>query len=516
MEIAELPDVFLPYQKKWIADQSPVKFCEKGRRIGLSWADAADSVLSASPSKSDGGMDVWYIGYNKDMAQEYIRDCAAWARHFDVAAEAMQEEILVDENKDILTFVIKFASGFRVTALSSRPSNLRGKQGKIKIDEAAFHDDLGELLKAAMALLIWGGSVWVISTHNGEDNPFNEYIQDIHAGKKDYALHRIEFKEALNQGLYKRICLVTGKTWAEEGEQVWSDDLYSFYGDDSDEELDVIPSSGGGTYLTRASIEGVMKENIPVVRLARKDEFSQYPKHIREAEIKEWCEEHLLPLLLKLDEHINHYFGSDFARINDLSVIWPLAEERTLKLTTPFVVEMRNIPFEQQKQVLFYILDRLPRFIAGAMDARGNGQYLAEVAAQEYGSTRVEQVMLSQEWYRQNMPRFKAHFEDQTTSVPRDADILADLRAVKKDKGVAKVPDNAKVRGSDGKDRHGDAAIALALATFAVAEMEGAPIEYTPAPSKGNRWDGPEDDSPRHRKNNYSSGNRGLGGQGAI
>jgi hypothetical protein len=57
------------------------------------------------------------------------------------------------------------------------------------IDEAAFHEQLGELIKAAMALLMWGGQVHIISTHNGADNPFNELIQDIRAKKRPYSLH---------------------------------------------------------------------------------------------------------------------------------------------------------------------------------------------------------------------------------------------------------------------------------------------------------------------------------------
>jgi len=86
--------------------------------------------------------------------------------------------------------------------------------------------------------------------------------------------------------------------------------------------------------------------------------------------------------------------------------------------------------------------------------------------------------MLSQEWYREHMPRFKAHFEDKTRDIPKDADILADMRAVKRDKGVAKVPDGVKVAGSDGQPRHGDAAIACALADYAVATMDPVPIEF--------------------------------------
>ena len=131
------------------------------------------------------------------------------------------------------------------------------------------------------------------------------------------------------------------------------------------------------------------------------------------------------------------------------------------------------------------------------MDARGNGQYLAEVAAQEFGSTRIAQVMLSTEWYRQNMPPFKARFEDRTIHIPLNADVVADLRCIKMLNGVAKVPDNARVKGSDGKDRHGDSAIALCLLEFAVKKMEPAEIDYTPGPDR-HRMEDPDIDDDEY------------------
>ncbi len=470
--------VLLPYQQRWVADKSPVKVCEKSRRVGLSWAEAADDALIASASREAAGDDVWYIGYNQDMAKEFIRDVAFWARHYELAASEMEEVVLKDEDKDILTFVIKFASGFRVTALSSRPSNLRGKQGVVVIDEAAFHDDLDGLIKAAIALLMWGGRVRIISTHNGDSNPFNELIQDCRANKKPYSVHRIEFEDAIREGLFRRICVTTGKRWSRAEEVKWIAEMRAFYGDHASEELDVIPSSGSGTFLPRQIIEAVMKADIPVIRLSRPPSFTGEPEHIRKADIHDWCEEVLKPLLESLNPDLEHFFGEDFGRLGDLSVIWPLALTRLLELETPFVLELRNIPFEQQRQILFYLVDRLPRFSGGAMDARGNGQYLAEVAMQRYGESRIAQVMLSTEWYRSNMPRMKAHFEDRTLSAPRDADILSDLRSIKMDKGVAKVPDSARVKGTDGNGRHGDAAIALAMGVHAVASMEVVPIEF--------------------------------------
>lgn len=465
------PHVLLPYQQAWLADQSPVKICEKSRRVGLSWAEAADAALTAAQAADAGGDDTWYIGYNQDMAKEFIRDAAVWAKNYGLVASEMEEALFVDEGKDIVTFAIRFASGFRVTALSSRPSNLRGKQGRVVIDEAAFHDDLAGLVKAAMALLMWGGKVRIISTHEGDKNLFNEIIQDCRAGKLPYSVHRIEFKFAVEQGLFQRICLATRRQWSHAAEAEWVASIYAFYASNAAEELDVIPGTGAGAYLSRALIESCMQTGIPVLRLALPDAFTLEPAVMREAEIEDWCKEHLAPLLRRLDPNLVHYFGEDFARSGDLTVIWPIEETRDLRLVTPFVLELRNVPFEQQKQILFYLVDRLPRFRAGAMDARGNGQYLAEVAMQRYSALRIAQIMLSVEWYRQNMPRMKAAFEDKSLAIPQDADILGDLRAVRLDKGVAKVPDNAHTRGSDGRDRHGDAAVAIAMATYAVYQM---------------------------------------------
>ena len=42
-----LSSILLPYQQRWIADRAPVKVCEKSRRIGITWAEAADAALDA-------------------------------------------------------------------------------------------------------------------------------------------------------------------------------------------------------------------------------------------------------------------------------------------------------------------------------------------------------------------------------------------------------------------------------------------------------------------------------------
>jgi phage FluMu gp28-like protein len=475
-ERRESADVLLPYQIRWLADESPVKVAEKSRRIGLTWTEAAASALKASASK---GLDTWYLGYNRDMALEFVETAAAWARQFNKAALGIEEIAIDDERRDILAYRIRFSSGHKIVALSSRPSNLRGKQGRAVIDEAAFHDDLKGLLKAALAFTMWGGCVRVMSTHNGASNAFNELVNEIRAGRRPYSLHRVTLDEAIDDGLYHRICMKLGIPWTILGENDWRTRIFEEYGEDAEEELRCIPRASGGAFLSSVLIEGRMREGVPVIRWELPAEFASRPESERTRVARDFCEERIAPHLPLLDRTATSFVGEDFGRSGDLTVIWPLQITGTTMRRTPFVIELRNIPFRQQEQVLFYVADRLPRFSAAAMDARGNGQYLAETAMQRYG-TRVRQVMLSTEWYRENMPRYKAAFEDGTIELPQDAEILADHRALVMEQGIARVPER-RTATADGKRRHGDAAIAGALAYYA-SQMAVTEIAYQPAP----------------------------------
>jgi phage FluMu gp28-like protein len=466
-------DVLLPYQVRWIADTSAVKVAEKSRRVGITWAEAADAALSAAAAA---GMDTWYLGYNRDMAREFVETAAAWARQFNKAAHAIEEVALDDERHGLLAYRIRFASGHKIVALSSRPSNLRGKQGRAVIDEAAFHENLPELLKAALAFTMWGGAVRVISTHNGADNPFNELVNDIRAGRRPFSLHRVTLEDALGEGLYYRICQKAGRRYTAEGEREWRARIFAEYGDAANEELLCVPRASAGAFLSSMLVEHRMRAGVPVLRWDAAPDFGEQPEEYRFKAAREWCERNLDPVLGRLDNLMSS-FGEDFGRTGDLTVFWPMQIGNDLVRRTPFVVELRRVPFRQQEQILFYILDRLPRLIGGALDARGNGQYLAEVARQRYGA-RVEQVMLSAQWYRENMPRYKAAFEDGTIELPRDGEILADHRALEIEHGYAHVPERR-----DQKGRHGDAAIAGALAFYA-SSIRAQPPAYTPAPPR--------------------------------
>lgn len=483
-------DVFLPYQKAWLADKAPVKVVEKSRRVGLTWAQAHDDTLLAATSGRY-GMDILYISFNQDMTREYIEACAEWAKRLQVVAGKVNEDVFRDgDEREIKAFRIDFASGHKILALSNRPSNLRGKQGRVIIDEAAFVEDLPELLKAALALLMWGGQVIIISTHNGADNPFNQLVQDVRAGVLPYSLHRITLDDALRDGLYRRICQVTEKTWTPEAEAAWRADLIKTYGDGADEELFCIPRQSSGAYLTTAIIEACM-QSVPVLTWTPPAEnFVDWPLPVAETYIKGWIEENLASRLEDLPEDRAHFCGVDFGRSGDLSVFWPATEEKDLRLVPPFVLELRNCPHRTQQQILFAILDRLPRFSGVSLDARGNGSALAEAARQEYGPAQVREVMISESWYRETMPILKAGIEDKTLILPKDAGILSDFRSLRVVKGVARVPEQRTKDKTGG--RHGDSAVACAMMLDARKELGSAePWDYVGIPMNGfdlNGW----------------------------
>jgi phage FluMu gp28-like protein len=501
-----LPAVFLPYQQQlWQAiDEHRLVVIEKSRRTGYSWALGAIAAGQAGLARSEGGSDVLYMGYEKEMTREFIDYVAMFAKSFSFAASEVEEFVFNDPDhpeRSVGAFRIGFASTFETIALPSVPRALRGKQGLVILDEAAFMDNLEEVLKAALALLIWGGRVVVCSTHNGETNPFNVLVQDIRAGRRKGHVLRLTFDEAIEQGLYPRICERLGIAWTQEGEDAWKQDILDTYRDNADEELNVIPNPVSGAYLPGPLLEARATAEVPVLRWTCPPGFAELPEDVRTAEAALWCAGELAAALRDLDTSEPHVFGEDFGRVRDLTVIWPLAIGRDLVRRTRFIVELRNVPFRQQEQVLFYLCDRLPKFRAGKMDASGNGAYLAEVAAQRYGA-RIEQVKLSEPWYREHMPPLKAAIEDGMLTLPRDRDVLGDLRSLKLVRGVARVPERTLT--DQNASRHGDAAIAAALA---YAASEADPEEYgyqsaarLPAPAEAasrRSWNRPDEDDFR-------------------
>lgn len=317
-------------------------------------------------------------------------------------------------------------------------------------------------------------------------NPFNQLIKDIREGRygKSAQVFHVTFDDAVANGLYERMCLVTCKTPSPEGKEDWYTGIRRAYGPRlaaMREELDAVPREGNGTAIPGVWIEKSMREDRPILRLVLDDGFAKRPEKEREDWCNEWIKRNLEPVLLTLDNRNEHVFGMDFARHRHFSVILPAEINMRLMRRAPFVIEMANVPTRQQEQILWYMIPRLPKFAGGAIDATGPGQTIAEYTGDKFGEA-IYQVVLSRSWYRDWMSKFIESFQDGTIDLPRDAPLANDLRAVELIDGIPMVP---HVEKKDIKDpelyRHGDGAVAGALMWFASLHRNIMRYDYRPA-----------------------------------
>ena len=496
--------VLMKHQREVASIQSAIIAVPKGRRTGITFGTMLNKTLVAAARKSAGGDNVYYIGDTKEKGLEAIGYCAKFAR---VIAQAQGqgvsgvEEFLFEDQDDsgktrhITAYRIRFASGFQVCALSSRPANIRGLQGHVVIDEAAFHPDVQGVLDAATALLIWGGQITVISSHNGKNNPFAQFCRDIEAGRygTDATVVTVTFDDAVANGLYERVCFMKGTTPTVEGKKAWYSKIRNGYGVRKAamrEELDAIPRDGNGVCLPGVWIEQAMVlEPECVLRLTLDEDFVLKSPAERESWMADWIERYLVPALAKLDPRERHVFSHDYARHRDFSSWGAMTLGTGMRRRVPLSIEMHKVPYAQQRQLTWYAIERLPRRCGGAMDATGSGEPLAEETADKFGHGHVHQVKLNRAWYGTWMPKLVQGFEDGMIDIPADPNFAQDLRAIEEVDGIAMV---AKARRADVKDpdlfRHGDAAVMLALGWFATLNLN-AQIDYIPVPSHPRGFD---------------------------
>ncbi len=418
---------------------------EKSRRIGLTWGVASFAALKAAASVAAGGSNVWYMGYDKDMTLEFIEVCAMWCRAFGlVAGDIEEEEVLEAANepggeKGVKAFSIRLASGFRITALPSVPRALRGKQGVVIIDEAAFHKNVDEVIKSAMALLIWGGQVVVISTHDGVSNPFNVLLDEIRAGNRKGETLKITFADAMAAGLYERVALVAGtKGTALPPKDEWEADIRAAYGDDAAEELDCVPKTGSGCLI---SLEDIIA--------AEHDDCG----------------------LPELYQGGLCYLGRDVARRRDgqiqllMELLGDVLWERDGYREIGQSFEHQDAWFDAR------FADR--RLVQARIDQTGMGEKVVEDAQRRHGASRVVGVLLTGPNRIDLAFGLQRRFQQRKIRIRRDPRTRADLMAIKKigseQSGGVRIVNEGTV--------HADEFWAYALGSQA-CDLAGALYEY--------------------------------------
>ncbi len=428
---------FLPYQKKWILDNSRIKIMEKSRQIGMSWTAAYRLVRAHS--LGDKKLDSWVSSRDELQAKLFIEDCKKFAKILNMAVDEISSMPLL-RGGDCSS--LEFANGSRIWSLSSNPDAQAGKRGTRVLDEFALHPDPEKLYAISLPGITWGGNVEIISTHRGRENFFNKLIEEVRFGgnPKKISLHSVTLQDALEQGLLRKIksSMPSDCEIAEMDEAQYFDFIKNSCADDAmfAQEYMCQPSSEDDRFLPFELISRCL--------------YSREKKSTwREISSK------ANPL----------YLGVDVGRTSDLSVFW-LLEHSADVLYTRDVKVMQNAPFAEQEAVLHSYLKN-PSLRRACIDNTGIGRQFAERALSRYGSSRIEPVTFTQA-SKELMPYpLKHRFEQASVRVPDEMDVIVDLHKIRRGYSLNGQPKFSADRDNTG---HSDRFWALALANFACRE----------------------------------------------
>lgn len=435
--------LFLPYQMRWVEDQSRLKVMEKSRQIGISWstAYAADERTALKGTR----FDQWVSSRDDLQARLFIEDCKVFAGALQAAAEDLGE-IVIDPERRISAYAIQFANGRRIHSMSSNPDAQAGKRGGRILDEFALHPDPRKLWSIAYPGITWGGSMEVISTHRGSHNYFNQLVREVreNGNPKKISLHRVTLKDALDQGFLWKLQQSLPKD--DERQAMTEAEYFDWIrGGCADEETFqqeymCQPADDDSAFLEYDLIAGC-----------------EYAGGI------DW----------QIIEGAELYVGVDIGRRHDLTVVWVL-ERLGDVLYTRAVIRLQNMPKAEQEAIIWPWIARTRRTCE---DMTGLGIGWVDDAQRRFGATRVEGVTFTPKVKEELAYPVRSLMEDKRLRIPYDPKTRAALRSVTKQTTAS---GNIRFTAERTADGHADEFWALALAIHA-ASSPAAPIEYQSA-----------------------------------
>ncbi len=434
--------IFLPSQAAWIGDESLFKAWVKCRQFGGSWTAAYAATERTSLQSAQ--QDSWVSSRDSIQSKLFLEHCAAWAKILNIAAQDMGEQV-IDKDKDITAYVLKFSNGKRIHSMSSNPDAQAGKRGPRLLDEFALHPDPRKLYSIAAPGLTWGGKMEIVSTHRGSHNFFNQLVREIEEGgnPKGISLHRTTLEDALNQGFLFKL----QQKFPDNDPRLAMDETEYF----------------NWVRASCADEESFLQEYMCVPA----DDDSAFLEYDLIASC-EYPQETNWQVL----ENGPLYMGVDIGRKKDLTILWVL-EKLGDVFYTRHIECLQNMRKSEQEEILypwFAIATRV------CIDNTGLGIGWTDDAQDKFGKYRVEGVTFTQQTKEKLAYPVRGAMEDRKARIPFDKEVRADLRSVTKQTTSA---GNVRFTAERTPDGHADRFWALALALHA-GVMPGSSQEPVP------------------------------------
>lgn len=411
---------FLPYQIRWIQDNSRIKIMEKSRQIGLSWSTAYKTVRHAACFPNTY---YWICSRDTFQAQLFLEDCKSFAN---ILNKSFEEKMILQGNSSRSSLLLN--NGSALFVLSSHKNAQAGKHGSRILDEFALHENPEELYNISYPGITWGGQLEIISTHRGAHNFFNRLIEEIRNGNnpKHISLHRVTLTDALEQGFLKKL---KTKLPADDPRQAMDEsDYYNFIKSSCATEKSFLqeymcqPVDDDNAFLTFENLDGCFYEHNTAWQ-----QCTQGP-----------C-----------------FMGVDLARTQDLSV-FAIFEKyndiyflRTLKC-------LKNARFDEQEALFEQLFNTYPIQHA-CIDQTGIGCQFLERAQIHFGTHCITGIQFTTKTKENLAYNLKTHLERNALRIPRDEPLIQDLLSLK-------INEKSQLNAQHSTHGHADRFWAIALA----------------------------------------------------
>lgn len=422
----------LPYQRRWVADQSRFKLGLWARQTGKDMAAAFEAVEDCLRRPGI----LWAIvAAGERQALESLRKAKEWASVMHFALE-QYHEVRRTPGALLNAAEIIFHNGSRLIALPARPETVRGYSANLILTEFAFHDDPQEIWRAIFPSVsnpTRGGAkkLRIISTPNGPGDRFHQLWT-----KSDYSRQRVTIHDAVADGLEIDIeelkrGLDDPEGWAQEYECEFLDT---------------------GSVL------------LPYELIAS-------------------CEDPGATEARTVAGPATTFCGIDFGRHHDCTVCWTLEKVGDVFWTREVLV-LEQMPTPQQVEILNLRIAAAQRV---CLDYTGAGIGLGDFLAKEFGlynpaehrCGKVELCQFTSALKMELFSKLRIAFENRALRVPSSVAVREDLHGVRR---IASPNGQITYRATHNPDGHSDRCTALALALRAAGEARPAPARAVVIP----------------------------------
>ena len=402
--------LMLPYQQRWVADESRFKIWLKSRQIGGSLGSAFEAVASCVDKPNT---DWVVLSAGLRQSEEWLLKGNRVAR---VVSDAMDLP-----KPDCRTSEVRFTNGSRILALPANPDTVRGYSANLVLDEFAFHekpDRIYEAIYPAISIPLRGElKIRIISTPAGRNSKFFEIWNK--SDELKFVRHKTTIHSAIEEGL---------PIDAEELKR-GLDDPEAW---DQEYECEFVDATN--VLLPYALIDECVSDDATLE-----------------------CEED--------SGRAVRYVGIDIGRKHDLTVAWTLEKVGDVFWTREVLV-LRNTPYHLQEELLS---ERINKASFAAIDSTGIGNAMSESLAKRY-EYKLEQCNFTQGFKAKIFPGLRRAMQERSLRIPRDRAIREDLHSVNE---VTTPGGNKQYRALRRADGHADRCTALALATYASVLNQG-------------------------------------------